>query len=141
MIVLKNTKNEKNTNELILDYILIGDQKWCQSNIGNENSVLEKWVKVNKFQECTSEQDWIDKVNSNTPAYYVIKNKPNSLGYFFNIEALKKIKNKPPNGWRIAEYEDFQELLEYVNNLKIKSINSLQLILSNAFENTRDGIL
>ena len=129
----KEIKKEKITNELNLDYILIGDQKWCQSNIGNENSILEKWVYENKFYECTSEQEWSDVVNSNKskPAYYVLKNELKKVGYFFNIEGLRKLENNPPKGWRIAKYEDFQELLDYVNNLKIKSINSLQLILSN----------
>ena len=131
----KETKKEKITNELNLDYILIGDQKWCQSNIGNENEVLEKWVEENKFYECTSEQDWSDVVNSNKPkpAYYVLKNELKKVGYFFNIEGLKKLENNPPKGWRIAKYEDFQVLIDYVNNLKIKPINSLQLILSNNF--------
>ncbi len=128
----KETKKDKVTKELILDYILIGKQKWCTTNIGSENSLFETWVKENKFQECTSEQEWNDVINSNNskPAYYVLKGL-NTAGYFFNVEGLRMIQENPPKGWRIAKYEDFQELVEYVNKLKIKSINSLQLILSN----------
>jgi hypothetical protein len=127
----KETKKETITTDFNLDYILIGDQRWCATNIGDANSILKNWIVANKFYRCSSEQEWIDKVNSNTPAFYVLKNELNNVGYFFNIEGLKKLQNNPPKGWRIANIHDFEELIEYVNNLKIKSITSLQLILGN----------
>jgi len=39
----KETKKETITTDFNLDYTLIGDQKWCATNIGDANSILKSW--------------------------------------------------------------------------------------------------
>ena len=137
---MKNKKTEnaykKTSDDFSCDYILIGSNKLASTNFGgkNNNSSNENtddWLEENGYERCMNETEWIDMISSEKPAYYVLEEPLYCVGYFFNSFALKKLQENPPNGWRVANFNDFTDLFNHVSNLKLKTTSPFQLLVSN----------
>jgi hypothetical protein len=137
----ESTRKSKNSDLYSADYILIGYNKWAATNFGGSSlnfssDYADDWLSDNNFYRCLDEEEWIEKINSDEPAYFVLEEPLYCVGYFFNLRALKKLQNNPPNGWRIAKYEDFNDLFNHIVNLKIKSTTPFQLLAGNYSQST-----
>jgi hypothetical protein len=132
----EGTKKKKTSDDFLGDYILIGSNKWASTNFGGaklnpSNDNTDDWLSENGYERCTSENEWIDMISSEKPAYFVLEEPLFCVGYFFNSFALKKLQENPPKGWRIADFNDFIELYNYTTNLKLKTTSPFQLLVSN----------
>ncbi len=132
----EDTKKKKSDDNFSDDYILIGSNKWASTNLGgtklnSSNDNTDDWLTENGFERCISEKDWIEMLNSEQPAYFILEDPLNCVGYFFNSFALKKLQENPPKGWRIADFNDFIELYNHTTNLKLKTTSPFQLLVSN----------
>jgi hypothetical protein len=129
--------------ELNLTTTLIGNDQWAISNFGGITSINQtekeqilEFLSSKKFNECHTDEEWASYLETNSPAFFVLGDTLNSLGFYFNVPAINKLELIfEGTEWRIANHNDFSNLYKNVaslsNKLGLTNFSSLQLIAGN----------
>ncbi len=108
---------------------LIGKDQWSISNFGGasqmnnlESEQVLKFLRSKNFNECHNDEEWSDNLESNLPAFFVLSDTLHSLGFYFNVTAIKELESILENTeWRIASHNDFSNLYSHAASL-LKSL-------------------
>jgi hypothetical protein len=134
--------------ELNLTTTLIGNDQWAISNFGGISSVnptekeqILEFLISKKFNECRTDEEWANYLELNSPAFFVLGDTLNSLGFYFNVPAIYRLESiLEGTEWRIAKYNDFSNLYNNVATLSKKlgltNFSPLQLIAGNIKDET-----
>lgn len=104
---------------------LIGKDQWSISNFGGasqmnnlESEQVLEFLRSKNFNECHNDEEWANNLESNLPAFFVLSDTLHSLGFYFNVTAIKELESILENTeWRIASHNDFSNLYSHATSL------------------------
>lgn len=108
-----------------MESVEIGNQQWSKINL-NSN----EFRNGEKINIISNPNDWFESNRNNEPAccyYNFNSSNGEKLGLLYNWFCVIDKRNICPEGWRIPEKEDFEELINFLGedsgkHLKSKSI-------------------
>ena len=96
--------------------IKVGNQIWMK-----ENLKIDRFQNGDIIPEAKTESEWLSAGEAEKPAWCYFNNDPsteNIYGRLYNWYAVKDKRGLAPQGWRVANSDDYQFLLNYYENLR-----------------------
>jgi uncharacterized protein (TIGR02145 family) len=109
-----NNDTESTLIELSGTSIKIGNQEWMTENVGEV-----KFRNGDVITQAKSKDEWLNLFNKGIPAYCFNDFKAEDTDKFgkrYNWFAMNDSRGIAPAGWRVPNYNDWKELIDFINN-------------------------